>query len=447
MVLIAMRRFRLLIVLVMLLAALPAYAGQTIRFSDAYESALSYDAKLGAAEAAYEADREEVGKARAGFRPNIRISAARGRNATESTSLINDTSKENFYNTQNYSIVLKQPIFSMAAFDQYSQSKAIASKSQALLQRERDALAVRTLEAYVNVLFAEDNLAYSRAKVAAAKEQLQQAKGRYGAGYGTVTEISEAQAHYDISLAEGLEHNNTLENSRREFEAIVGVYPDKLAKLDPARIVLVLPEPHDVEVWVRYGMENNSELDAARQEVRIAAKQVDKNRAARYPTVDLLASRTFSESDNNYSIGTQYDTYALNLQLSMPIYAGGYVSASVRQASAQLREAAEQESQQQRTLSARIRKFYHGILANMAQIKAYEQAVKSNEIALTGTKKGYESGFRSNVDVLNAQEKLYDSLRNLARSRYQYVINRMMLKNESGLLTGDDIDEINGWMK
>ncbi|WP_292002430.1 TolC family outer membrane protein [Chlorobium sp.] len=442
-----MIRLRLLIVLALLFPAFSAHADEVMRFSDAYERALSYDAKLQIAEAVFDANREEIGKARAGFRPNLRISAALGRNATESTSLVNDVTQEYFYNTRNYSVVLKQPIFSMATFEQYGQSKAVAAKSEALLQKERDALAVRTLEAYVNVLFAEDNLAYSRARVTAAKEQFQQAKRRFSAGFGTITEINEAQAHYDISLAEGLEHNNTLENSRREFEAVIGIYPDRIAKLDPAMLVLLLPEPHDVEEWVRYGLENNAELDAARQEIRIAEKQVGKNRAARYPVLDLLASRTFSESDNNYSIGTQYDTYSLNLQLSMPIYSGGYASASVRQASAQLREATEQASQYQRTLSSRIRKFYNGILGNIAQIRAYEQAVKSNEIALTGTKKGYESGFRSNVDVLNAQEKLYDSLRNLARSRYQYIINRIMLKNEAGLLTRDDIDEISGWLK
>lgn len=442
-----MKRFQLFFLGLLLVTARPAGAVEVVNLTDAYERALNYDATLRAAEQSFAAQKEEVDKARANFRPNLRISATRGRSATESTSLIYDRTTDYYYNTQNYSIVLKQPVFNMANFALYSQSKSLAAKSEAIFLKEQSALAVRTVEAYLNVLYAGDNLDYSRAQVDAAKEQLQQAKRRFSAGYGTITEISEAQAHYDMALAAGLENNHTLELSRRELETITGLYSETLSRLVPSRLVLAMPTPHDVEEWVGFALDNNAEIDAARHEVRIAEKQVDRNRAARYPAIDLLASRTFSESDNNYSIGSQYDTYAVSLQMSLPIYSGGYVSAAVRQASAQQREAMEKKSQQERTISSRIRKFYNGILSNIAQIRAYEQAVKSNEIALIGTRKGYAAGLRSNVDVLNAQEKLFDSKRNLAKSRYQYLLSRILLKDAAGMLTIADIGEVNSCLK
>lgn len=430
----------------MFISASPLHA-EKLSLTDACQQALNYDAKLKAAEAGNAAQKEEIGKARANFRPTLRVNAARGRNATESTSLITDSSKDNFYNTQNYSVVLRQPVLSMGNFAAYRQSKAIAKKSDAMLYKERSDLFVRTLEAYVNTLFSEDNLEFSRAQVVAAKEQLQQAKSRYSAGFGTITEINEAQANYDMALAQGLEHNNNLENNRRELEMITGTYPDDLLHLVPEKMKMVVPVPHDVSYWVALALEENPELDAANDEITIAKEQIDKNRAVRYPTVDLVASRTFSESDNNYSIGTQYDTYSLSLQMSMPIYSGGYVSATVRQASAQFRQAHEQRSLAERTISTNIRKYYNGILNSIAQVGAYEQAVKSNDIALTGTRKGFASGFRSNVDVLNAMTNLFDSKRNLAKARYQFIMNLAMLKQTTGTLTQQNIEEINSWMQ
>ncbi len=443
-----MSRMNIRWIVLVLALLVPSTAGaQPLNLRDAYSSALQFDAGYRAAGESYAAQKEEIGKARANFRPTLRIGASRGRSATESTSLITDQSKESFYNTQNYSIQLKQPVFNMAYFAQYGQAKSVAAKSEALLQKEESSLAVRLVEAYMNVLLSEDNLDLSRAQVDATREQLQQAKSRFGSGYGTITEINEAQANYDMKLAEGLEYHNTLENNRRAFESITGVYPVSLSKLVPRLMVLAMPEPHDIEKWIGFGLERNAAIEAAQHEIRIAEQQVDKQRAARYPTVDLLALRNFSESDNNYSIGTQYDTYGVSLQLSLPIYTGGFVSASVRQASAQVREANEKMNQQEREITKNIRRYYNGILGSIAQIRAFEQAERSGEVALDGTKKGYLAGFRSNVDVLDAQQKLYESKRNLARSRYQFIMNRVLLKDATGLLSGSDIDEVGNWFK
>lgn len=420
---------------------------EPLSLTEAYKRALTYDAKLKVAEAGNAAQQEEIGKARANFRPSIRLSGAVGRNGTESTSLVQDVSSDYFYNTQNYGVVVRQPVFNMSNFAAYRQSKAVAAKSEALLSKERSALFARTLEAYVNVLFSRDNIAFSQAHAKAAKEQMQQARLRYATGSGTLTEIKEAEADYEMALADGLASTHNLENNRRELENITGVYADSLLSIVHAKVSYDVPRPHDISYWVEYALDQNSEVKAAKQEIRIAKEQVRKNRASRYPTIDLVASRTFSESDNNYSIGTQYDTYGVTLQMSLPIYSGGYVSASVRQASAQFWEAGERKNLTERTVTSDVRKYYNGILSSIAQVNAYDQAVKSSEIALIGTQKGFQTGLRSNVDVLNAQAKLFENKRNFAKAQYQYIMNLAMFKQVTGTLSESDMDMINGWMK
>ena len=441
-----MRLAFLCVLVCMLFFVSPLYAG-ALSLSEACGKAVDYDAKYRTAEADNFVQKEEIAKARSSFRPNLRVSASRGRSATESTSLITDVSKDSFYNTQNYSVVLKQPVFNLSNFASYSQAKVVASKSDALLQSEFSSLIVRTLDAYINVLYSGDNLEFSRAHVDASKLQLEHSKRRFASGYGTITEINEAQASYDMALAEGLEFHNSLEINRRELENIVGIYSDSLQVLVPEKMVLAVPEPHDVEQWIALAYERNPLREAAVQDVSYYQKEIDKHRALRYPVFDLVASKTFSESDNNYSIGTQYDSYSISLQMSMPLYSGGYVSSSVRQASGQLRGAYEQLSLKERTVASDVRTYYSGIVSSIAQIRAYAQAVKSNEIALTGTRKGFSSGFRSNVDVLNAQKILYDSKRNLSKSRYLFIINTVKLKEAAGVLTNADVDKISAWMR
>ena len=190
----------------------------------------------------------------------------------------------------------------------------------------------------------------------------------------------------------------------------------------------------------------NHEVAAARQEIQIAKTEIMKQRAVRYPTINLSGGRNYSESDNNYTIGSTYDTYSISLQMSMPIYTGGYASASVRQAQSKRLKAQEQLSWQERGTESNVRKYYNGVISSIAQIKAYEQAVKSGEIAFTGTKKGFEAGLRTNTEVLDAEQKLLSSKRNLAKSRYQYILNFLQLKDSAGSLATSDVDEVNGWL-
>jgi TolC family type I secretion outer membrane protein len=307
-------------------------------------------------------------------------------------------------------------------------------------------MASRVTGAYLDLLLSEDNVRYSKSQKTSAQSQLEQAKKRYKAGIGTITEVSEANANLETVIAQELEWVSGVEFAKRALENITGVYTDTATSLDPSKLQLTVPLPSNVEAWISTAMEKNADIMAAQNEYLVVTQEVEKNNSGHYPTLDLVASRTHTQSDNNFTIGQQYDTDSIGLQLNVPLYTGGYVSSSVRQAVARVEQASEKLSEKQRSVNADVRKYFNEITNGIARIEAQSQSVASYETALVGTQKGYESGMRSNVDVLTAQEKLYSAKRDLARERYKLIYSRIQLKQVAGMLTESDIAEVNGWL-
>jgi protease secretion system outer membrane protein len=431
----------------MLLVLLCPAASQSapLNLSEACRHARDHDAQVRSAEADVKISNEEVSKAVSAFKPTIRASTSRGRNVTESFTPFLPDGNKTYYNTLSHSVSLRQAVFNMGDIASLKQSKAVRAKSESILQNERSGVLIRTAEAFLNVLYAKDNVEFTKAQTRATFEQLQQARRRYRDGFGTITEINEAQASYDMGVAEESSAVTGLDYSRRELERITGVSAEDLSSFLPERMTLESFESGKVNYWIELAMKENAKIGAAKQEIQIASREVEKNRASRYPAIDLVAGRSYSVSENNYTIGSTYDTWSVNLQMSVPIYTGGYTSAAIRQSIARRMKADEQCDLQARGVESDVRKFYNGVINGVVQVKAFEQALKSNEIALEGTKKGFGAGLRSNVDVLNAQQKLLESRRNLAKARYMYILDRLMLKDAAGVLTDSDIDEVNHW--
>uniref|UniRef100_Q3ASL2 Type I secretion outer membrane protein, TolC n=1 Tax=Chlorobium chlorochromatii (strain CaD3) TaxID=340177 RepID=Q3ASL2_CHLCH len=432
----------LLLLLVLSVSAFPLHA-ETLDLATAYRKAMEYDARLRAAKADNAIYREEVGKARSQLRPNIRGNASRGRSTTQRGNKYGFYPADS-YNTVNYGVTFRQTIFNFSSTAAYDQAKLVAMKSDTDFRKEEEMVMVRIAEAYCNVLFAEDNLAFNNSFKTAAKEQLQQAKKRFAKGVGTLIEVEEAQASYDQADAQGIDMQNNLEFSRRELEHLTGIYPSELRAVDAAKLPL-FAQQESFEVWLERARTANASVESARHEILIAKKEAAKQRGAQYPSLELVAGRNYSESENNYSIGAIYNTYSVSMQLSWPIYTGGYGSSSIRQADAKKIKAEEQYSLQVRQMESDVRKYYNSVAGSIALVKAYQQAVNSREVALKGMKRGFQAGLRSNVEVLDAEQKLFASRRDLAKSRYQYILNLLMLKQAAGVLQPQDVDEVNGW--
>jgi protease secretion system outer membrane protein len=422
---------------------------QSLSLLQAFQKAQQYDATLRAAVADNKAQKEEINKSFAAFLPQVRVGMYEGRGVTDSEvpGAFGTTSKRHSsYDSRNYSVSMRQSIFNKANFAEYKQAKADVAKSNAMLDSAQFNMATRVTGAYLDLLLSEENVRYSKAQKSSTQSQLEQAKKRYKAGFGTITEVSEANANLESVIAQELEWANGVEYAKRTLENVTGVYADALLSLDPSKLQLTVPQPSNVESWITTAMEKNADIIAAHNEYLVVTQEVEKNNSGHYPTLDLVAARTHTESDNNYTIGSQYDTDSIGLQLNVPLYTGGYVSSTVRQAVARVEQASEKLSEKQRTVSTDVRKYFNEIINGIARIEAQSQSVASYETALVGTQKGYESGLRSNVDVLTAQEKLYSAKRDLARERYKLIYSRIQLKQVAGLLTEGDIAEVNGWL-
>ena len=422
---------------------------QSLSLLQAFQKAQQYDATLRAAVADNKAQKEEINKSFAAFLPQVRVGMYEGRGVTDSEvpGAFGTTSKRHSsYDSRNYSVSMRQSIFNKANFAEYKQAKADVAKSNAMLDSAQFNMASRVTGAYLDLLLSEENVRYSKAQKSSTQSQLEQAKKRYKAGFGTITEVSEANANLESVIAQELEWANGVEYAKRTLENVTGVYADALLSLDPSKLQLTVPQPSNVESWITTAMEKNADIIAAHNEYLVVTQEVEKNNSGHYPTLDLVAARTHTESDNNYTIGSQYDTDSIGLQLNVPLYTGGYVSSTVRQAVARVEQASEKLSEKQRTVSTDVRKYFNEIINGIARIEAQSQSVASYETALVGTQKGYESGLRSNVDVLTAQEKLYSAKRDLARERYKLIYSRIQLKQVAGLLTEGDIAEVNGWL-
>ena len=425
--------------------ATPSLALATpLSLAEAYQKALQYDASIAASRAENTAEKQEIDKARAAFLPQARLSMYRGRASTDSEtpgSLGETINSQRSYDSQNYNLSIRQVLFNKATFAEYGEAKAGVAKSDALLEKENASLITRLSGAYLDALLSLENTLYSQAQKTSLEAQLVQANKRFKSGLGTITEINEAQANLDDVIASSLEWANNLEYAKEALHNLTGAYPEQLLTLDASKMSLTMPSPDKVDAWISQGLEKNPEILAAQQEVQIVMQEIEKNNAGHFPSLDLVASKSNTKSDNNFTIGSNYQTDSIGLQLNVPIYSGGYVSASVKQAVAKLNQAKEKLVQQERTASADIRKYFNAVQNGIAKIQAYQQSVKSNEIAVLGTQKGFEVGIRSNIEVLNAQEKLYSAKRDLARERYQLLFNKIQLKQSSGTLSDADILE------
>ena len=410
-----------------------------------YRKALQYDAQYRAAVANTAAEREEINKTRALFMPKLQASANVGHGTTDRTTqtALGALDSHLNYDIQNYALSIRQPLFNKESLAAYRSAKANAGSKEELLRREDAVLMTRIASAYFETLYAQEKVAVTQNKIEAVQQQLQQAQQRYEHGEGTITEINEAQAVLKLAQAEIIDARNSLDDFRQTLTNISGQPIADLAALDTARIPTAMPGQDNLDEWLDQALRNNPEISAARLALDAARQEVERRRAGHYPTLDLVGVRSYSENDSNNTIGSQFDTTTVALQLNLPLYAGGYTSASVRQAQDRLTAAEEILNLRTRNITADTRKFFNSIHSGLLSIEAYRQAVEAGEIALEGTQKGFVAGTRTNVDVLDAQMKLYASKLELSKARYILINDILNIKQAAGLLNEAELQVIN----
>jgi len=415
-----------------------------------YRLAITHDASYLAAQAAADAGREALPQALAPLLPSLSVSASGFQNKLDQSSpsaLGELITYHKNYNSSNLSWNLRQPIYRKYQFAQYGQAKAQVEGVEATLDKEGQDLVSRVAAAYFDALLAEDQLSLVLAQQATYAEQLKAAQRSLSAGEGTRTDIDEAQARYDMTLATELEARQRVTFARRQLQVYINQPVTALSPLDEQQLQLIPPNPILLDDWISRGEETNPELRNLKAQREVVQQQIEKALAGHYPTLDLIAQQSRSVSENVLAPSSQYTNLQVGLQLTIPIYGGGGVNSSVREARANREKIEQQYEATRRNLGLQVQKEFQSITEGIARVRALEQARRSAEQAFYSTQKGVLAGTRMSIDVLNAEQQRINVLRDLAQARYQYLTARIRLLALVGGLNDEEVSVVNGYLK
>lgn len=430
---------------ILLIATTMSQSVQAVDLLETFRAAQANDPVFAAARAALQAGQEKLPQGRSQLLPSLSLSA----NSTFNDQNIRYLGPTAFpagtqrYNTHGYSVNLTQPLFRQQNWVAYTEAELLVAQAEAQFKLAEQDLILRVAQAYFEVLIAQDSVELAGAQKTAITEQLEQARRNFEVGSATITDTHEAQARYDLTVAQEIAAKNSLEIKRRSLQQLINEMPGDINPLGKA-FKLEPPQPADMEQWVSEAELNNPQLAAAKAAAEIAEKEVARNRGGHYPTVDLVANYTKSNSNGgNFGVGSDVTGKSVGVQLNMPLFQGGVVNSRWREAESNRERAKEELENVRRNVATQTREAYLGVVSGIAQVRAFQQALTSSESVLEASKLGQEVGVRTNLDVLNAQQQLYATRRDLYQAEYNYLVSQLRLKAAAGSLGEDDIVLVN----
>lgn len=421
------------------LIATPLYA---VDLMQVYRDAQSNDPTFAAARATLEAGQEKRPQARAGLLPSLSLSGNTTWNENELSSHNGPTFAKPNYNSNGYQVTLSQPLFRWQNWIAYDQSKMQVAQAEANFGLARQDLILRVAQAYFDVLYARENLSAVQANKQAIAQQLELAKKSFEVGTATITDTHEAQARFDLASAQEIAAESDLEVRQRALQAIVGQEPGALAQLRKTA-ELTQPQPSNMNEWVSAAETGSLNVQVQQYNATIAAREVDKQRAGHYPTLDAVANVGHSKSYTPTFGSYDTDYQNVGIQLNIPLFQGGLTSSRQREASANRAAAESGLEGAKRSAALGARQYYLGVVNGLAQVKALKAALVSSQSALESNKLGYEVGVRINIDVLNAENQVYVTRRDLAKATLDTLMAQLRLKSVTGALGDDDVAQIN----
>ena len=435
-----MNAFRLLSLSLALGAALtlPAQAQSLVAL---YESARAFDASYQSVKSLFDATLAKSEQARAGLLHTI------GMSANASLSSIDNTlakTKQGFYDTQSATLSASRPLYrpvNQITFDQ--SRRQIAVVEQQLLAAEQD-LIVKVSTAYFDVLAAQDSLTFVLAQKAAVAEQLASAKRNFEVGTATITDTREAQARFDLVIAQEIAGRNDLQVKQLALDQLVGK-----ANTAPlaVRLPLTLPpvQPGEIAPWVQKSEELHPGIQQSRLALEVAQLETRKAQAASKPTLDLNGNLNLTQNGESASSTSSYrtTTASVGLSFTMPLFSGYAIENRLKETLSLEDKARTDLDAIKRTVAQGSRAAFYGLLSGQGQVKALEAAEASSQSALDANKLGYQVGVRINIDVLNSQSQLFDTKAKLAKARYDVLVGGLKLRQATGMLNADDLKTIN----
>ncbi len=417
------------------LACTPAFAADLLQV---YGQALANDPVYSGARATRAAGEERLIQGRAGLLPSVGANGSYTRNAQDAFG------QSQNYNNNAYTVQLTQPLFRVANWETYQQGKLSVAAAEAQFAQVQQDLIVRVGQAYFDVLTAQDALTFLKAQETAITEQLASAKRNFEIGTATITDTNEAQARYDLAIAQQIAAQNDLEVRRTALQQIIGRAPGALSVLRTG-VTLTPPSPAAIEPWVQSAEQQNFSVIGQQLALEIASREIRRSRSGHYPTLDLVAQRSRSSQTGSAFAGANGagTNNAIGVQWSIPLFSGFAVDSKVRENIALEDRSRNELENARRTAAQAARQAYLGVNNGLAQVNALQAAEVSSLSALESNRLGYQVGVRINIDVLNAQQQLYSTRRDLARARYDTLMNGLRLKAAAGTLQETDLAQVN----
>ncbi|AXJ05109.1 peptidase [Pseudomonas fluorescens] len=412
-----------------------------------YEQALRNDPVFLGAIKERDAGLENRAIGRAGLLPKLGYNYNKGRNSSKATSL--DERARNRTDDRNYSsygssLTLQQPLLDYEAYAAYRKGVAQSLFADENFRGKSQELLVRVLDNYTKALFAQDQIDIAQAKKKAYEQQFQQNEHMFKQGEGTRTDILEAESRYELATAEEIEARDEQDAALRELGALVGVPAMNISDLAPLdqnfQTFALMPANYDT--WHELAVSNNPNLASQRQAVEVARYEVERNRAGHLPKVSAYATMRQNESESGNTYNQRYETNTIGFEVSVPLYAGGGVSASTRQASRTMEQAEYELDGKTRETLIELRRQFSACLSGVSKLRAYQKALTSAEALVVSTKQSILGGERTNLDALNAEQQLFTTRRDLAQARYDYLMAWTKLHYYAGTLSEQDLARV-----
>ena len=415
-----------------------------------YKAALAYDASFRSAQSQLQANEAKADQALAGVRPTASVSMGTSRTQlgliADAPNSLGTLPYDRDYGSSTATVSASQPLYRPANLRTLEAAELQRQQARLQVKSAEQDLMIRVTQAYFDVLASQDTLTFVRAQKQSVAEQLASAQRNFEVGTATITDTREAQARYDLVLAQELASANDLQVKQLAFDQLVGQSTAKPNVMSQLQSLSPL-EPSSDSEWVKLTMAQQVAVIKARLDVQVAEKELAKAKAAQLPTLDLQASSSFTHLINGSSTSSTIQgksiSSTLGVALSYPLYAGGALTKREMETASLLAKSQADLQAIERNASQATRTAFYAVQSGLAQVKALEAAENSSQVALDANKLGYSVGVRINIDVLNSQSQLFDTKAKLAKARYDVVMATLKLKLASGVLSVQDLEAVN----
>lgn len=432
-------------------------ASQSADLIDVYRQALENDPTFKAAYSTFKSSSEALPQAFSALLPQVNLSTSASRNVervaagsliSTATGGVGNFNVQQTYNSNVWTITASQAVFNYHSWAAVQQAKASVKAAHATFNDAAQNLILRTAKAYFDVLLARDTLNFAEAKKRANKRSLEQAQQRFEVGLDAIVSVYEAKAGYDQSVATVIQARNNQVNQIENLRKLTNYVYEELASLRNSQIPLIRPEPNNVDDWIATGIKQNYKLFAAKYSLQAARENIKSTAATGWPTLAIQgnSTQTHNHGASNFFVPSNQMISSIAIALNFPAYKGGLIESQTKQAQYDFQTSSEQLEKTYRDVVVNSQIIFNTISDGISKVKADRQTVSSRQNALESTEAQFQVGTRTMVDVVTAQQRLFEAQQQLASDQYDLINSILNLKYLAGTLSVNDLGEVNSWL-